>query len=133
MKSLLITFLVLSLFACTKEEVFMLNNEFSFKKGESVTINNGKSSIILKMLEINDSRCPTDVVCVRAGEAKVKVDININGQLYSGVELCIQCDELLKIPSVIKIDNYKISLISVNPIPKSTNISAEKSVVMIVE
>jgi hypothetical protein len=125
--------LVLSLFACEKEKVFKLNNEFSIKKGETVTLKDGKSVINLKLIAINDSRCPKDVVCVRAGEAIVKFDIDINNKKYTNNELCIQCDSQFPIPSNITIDNYNISLMAVNPYPESSNSMVEKSAIMVIK
>ncbi len=125
--------LVLSLFACKKESVLKLNNEFSLKKGETVSLKDGKSYINLKLLEINDSRCPKDVVCVRAGEAIVKFDMEINNKKYTNKELCIQCDSQLPITSNITIDNYNISLTAVNPYPESSNNRVEKSAIMVIK
>lgn len=124
--------LVLSLFACKKESVLKLNNEFSLKKGETVTLKDGKSYINLKLLEINDSRCPKDVVCVRAGEAIVKFDMEINNKKYTN-ELCIQCDSQIPITLNITIDNYNISLMAVNPYPESSKSRVEKSAIMVIK
>ena len=49
-----------------------LNSPFKLGISDDAMIENGPQIIIL---DIEDSRCPSDVTCVWAGEAKVSVDI----------------------------------------------------------
>jgi len=45
--------------------------------GEAITIDN----VSIKLLEVlEDSRCPSDVTCIWAGQAKVKVEVNVDGK-----------------------------------------------------
>lgn len=52
----------------------------SIPAGETALISSEKLYIKFDSL-ISDSRCPTGVVCVWAGEAKAKIQMKLNGQI----------------------------------------------------
>jgi hypothetical protein len=70
---------VMGFVACEKSAenfpVFQMGNSAQIKKSETVWFES-EPKLKLTVDEINDSRCPANVVCVRAGEAKVKITIN---------------------------------------------------------
>ena len=74
---LLIPVFVLFLFsACNDEEIpnaFEIGLEQDFQHGEINLSDNNTLKFLIT--EINDSRCPSDVVCVWAGKADVKIEI----------------------------------------------------------
>jgi hypothetical protein len=85
-KSLLFGIVCVLLFGCTEEinEIAhdLGDDTISAKLGSEFELNAGQSaSISSESLEITfaniteDSRCPVDVLCVRAGEVKALVDI----------------------------------------------------------
>jgi hypothetical protein len=139
MKNYLKIFLALSFFGCNKAAIgpLTLKQEFNIKKNETIKVKDGINEISLKITEINDSRCPADVVCIRAGEAIVKFDLEFTGFPLKAIQLCRDCDANLPIPNSIAVTNgkekYIIGLISVNPYPKSANIKDEKVLRMVVE
>ena len=99
--------------SCEKEEQpvsFGLGDEVEFKMGQTVYSENNDLS--LEILDINDSRCPSDVVCIWQGEAKVKFAFE-HGQ---------QNDFTLSTfdPQSDTIDNYVFTLVDVSPYPIST-------------
>ena len=113
------------LYSCNKEKVpdndkeetaanFELGIEKSFKI-------NGKYqsddySLKFKLTDINDSRCPTDVICVWAGKADVKIEVEspVTGSLV----LSTINNDFNK--SIDTIGNYSFELIDVLPYPIST-------------
>ena len=59
-------------FSCTSENKISLGKEFTLPIGNTVVIDG--ENLSLKFVEVTaDSRCPTGVVCVWAGEAKCRM------------------------------------------------------------
>lgn len=95
---------------CNKEEVqvFSLENKFMLNQ----QFQSADKSLKFTITEINDSRCPSDVVCIWQGEAIVK--INVEAPVSGKLELSTfhnQADTL---------GNYSFRLIEVSPYPIST-------------
>ncbi len=67
---------------CSNDQpvLYTLNQEFQAKEAELVTLEleQDHGHINLQVLEIAESRCPSDVVCVRFGEAMVTVGVSGN-------------------------------------------------------
>ncbi len=113
------------IYSCDKEKVpvddkektpvkFELGIEKSFKI-------NGKYqsddySLKFKLTEINDSRCPTDVVCVWAGKADVKIEVE--SPVAGSIVLSTINNNYNN--SIDTIGNYSFELIDVLPYPIST-------------
>ena len=73
---LLLVFTGLIFVACDKEilpETFDFGLEEDFQMGEDYQ--SADHSLRFAITEINDSRCPSDVVCVWQGEAVVKIEV----------------------------------------------------------
>ncbi len=71
-----LTFCMIVLISCNQEslpESFQIGTTGRFKTGAEYLSN--KNSLQFKITEINDSRCPSDVVCVWQGEAVVKIAV----------------------------------------------------------
>ena len=73
---LFLALIAISFISCEKETVpdsfsFGLENDFKIN-GEYHSVDN---SLKFKITEINDSRCPSDVVCIWAGKADVKIEV----------------------------------------------------------
>ena len=73
---LLISLIVVS--SCGEDEKGSLCGDYlSLKLGQtkSVDINSGEQ-VSLELIRLDDSRCPADVICIRAGE--VIADLRVN-------------------------------------------------------
>lgn len=111
-----ISTIVLVLFAivsCQQQEiepVFNFGNEVEFGPGE--TVRSGDNRVSVKFAEINDSRCPSDVICIWAGEADVKFELTYRG--VTNFELSTLLNP------VDTIQNLIFTLVDVQPYPVST-------------
>lgn len=72
---------------------------------------------------ISDSRCPKNITCVRAGEARVFVVISKKGKLIEKKELFFHASVLQDSKSSIsyKSEDIQISGIGLFPYPKKPN------------
>ncbi|GAB1450592.1 hypothetical protein MASR2M47_06480 [Draconibacterium sp.] len=117
MKTLSFLFLLtsISLVSCNKETVsesFSLGLENDFKiHGEYNSVDN---SLNFEIVEINDSRCPSDVVCVWQGKADVKIEIKnpVRGSIMLNT-----FDNRID-----TVGNYSFELKDVTPYPISTKV-----------
>lgn len=128
------------LIGCKKEDTATpvssatLKNRIEMKPNESIQIKDGSVVILVKLVQVNDSRCPVNANCVRGGEAKVKLDVNVNGVADKGLELCLACDATMNIPTNKTIGNkYKITLVEVSPYPEIPKGTAEPKIILVVE
>lgn len=115
MKRKLFLFVIigLGLFSCIYEnepENFSTGFEDKFRIGTDYQLNH--NSLKFKITEIVDSRCPSDVVCIWAGKADVKIEIE---SPVTGTFILNTYDN--KIDTV---GNYSFALIDVLPYPVST-------------
>lgn len=99
-----------------------LEEQFNLKCGQTITINT--VNIKVKFLEVTeDSRCPSDVVCVWAGQVSALLNVNNNGNDIGNVKLTLGQN---KDDAVKDIGGYYLKLIDVKPYPISTQ-KIEKS------
>lgn len=87
-----------------------LGRSFSMKVGESITV--GELRLTFRAVE-GDSRCPTDVVCVWAGDAEIALKIEQAGKaavaaLHTTLE-----------PKKTEWDGYTVALVGLTPDRKS--------------
>lgn len=110
---ILVTVMLLSVFSCEKDDEL---NSFDFEKNENFNINedyvSNDQSLEFTITEINDSRCPSDVVCVWQGAAIVT--IQIESPLRDEITLSTY-DNLIDTSG-----NYSFELLDVTPYPVST-------------
>jgi len=116
-KILIILFVFAAFVSCNKEEVansFLLGLENDFKING--VYHSSENTLKFSIIEINDSRCPSDVVCVWAGKAdvKIKVESPVSGNLIlstiiNGMDT-----------NMDTLGNYSFQLIDVSPYPVST-------------
>lgn len=113
--SILFALVAISLVSCDNETIsdsFSLGLESDFKiNGEYHSTDN---SLNFTVTEINDSRCPSDVVCVWQGKADVKIDVK---NPVSGSIMLNTYDNLID-----TVGNYSFELKDVSPYPVSTKI-----------
>jgi len=92
------------IFELNEEKVFMVNHEYELA---------GKN-LQVKVTKIEDSRCPSDVVCVWQGEAKVTVATEQAGNFST---ILSTYDNLID-----TLGDYSIELISIQPYPVSDKV-----------
>lgn len=95
-----------------------LDNQFQLKTNQIASIEN--ENLKIEFLNITeDSRCPSDVICVWAGQVTAVINIFKNDQNLGDFSLTSQAGK--HEDSAIKyFDEYSIKLIKVEPYPKST-------------
>lgn len=104
-------FTLLIFSSCNKDEqikTFVLEQKFQIDQSFASTNNPLKFTIT----EINDSRCPSDVVCVWEGKADVTIKVE---SPVSGIITLSTYDHLID-----TVGNYSFELIDVSPAPIST-------------
>jgi len=94
------------------DDNIQLGVPFQIQFNQTVTM----QELQIKIANLTDSRCPSDVTCVWQGQAKILVDINKNNQNLGNFSLILN-DKNLEARSF---DHYSIHLIEVNPYPIST-------------
>ena len=131
MKNLLIIslFFIFTNAGCTSKEDSTsrkLGDAFQLKVSESVNFFDNGNTIVAKLANIQDSRCPKDVQCIRGGEAIVVLDLKIGDEQFNGIKVCIGCEKAMNITELTEIKTktktYTIKLTSVDPYPQTTGI-----------
>jgi len=110
---LFLALIAISFISCEKETVpdsfsFGLENDFKIN-GEYHSVDN---SLKFKITEINDSRCPSDVVCIWAGKTDVKIEVE---SPVTGTIVLSTYDN-----PVDTVGNFSFKIIDVLPYPIST-------------
>ena len=104
-----------------------LGDTFQLKASESVSFVDNGNTLTAKLINIQESRCPKNVQCIRAGEAIVVLDLQIGDEQFKGLKVCIGCEQQMNIPesAVIKAKTktYTLKLNSVDPYPTSTGLN----------
>ncbi len=127
----IISLLIFTIVACTNkdEEIVAskkLGDTIQLKATESVNLNDNGNAINLKLMTIQESRCPVNVNCIRAGEAIVTLDLQIGDEKFNGLKVCIGCEKEMNITQSIavkaKTKTYNLNLNSVDPYPQATGI-----------
>jgi hypothetical protein len=97
------------------DNIIQLGVPFHLGFNQTVTM----QDLQIKIANLTDSRCPSDVTCVWQGEVKILVDINKNSQNLGNFSLSLNDKSL----AARSFDHYTIQLIKVDPYP----ISAKKT------
>jgi hypothetical protein len=115
--SVFLFFIVFSFISCNKQE---LSDSFSLGLENEFKINgvyhSSDNSLKFSITEINDSRCPSDVVCVWAGKADVK--IKVESPFSGNLVLSTMNNGFYK--NIDTLGNYSFQLVDVSPYPIST-------------
>ncbi|MGK7389659.1 MAG: hypothetical protein ACNS60_04885 [Candidatus Cyclobacteriaceae bacterium M2_1C_046] len=117
----------LSLFsACQDEQLInqrMLSEEFFIEEGEVILLTTSveSESIEIKVLNIEDSRCPADVICIWGGNVKVTFTINQQEIAYL---LCLgECGNGFNETDELEVQTdkgtFNIKLLEVAPYPRT--------------
>ncbi|HSS22109.1 MAG TPA: hypothetical protein VLL54_18715 [Pyrinomonadaceae bacterium] len=86
---------------------------FDLKQGQTVSVKGTKLEI--KVLEIQDSRCPRNVTCVWAGNGAVKLSVSLHGR--NRQVLTLNTMNAQKFLSEQNYGGYKLALQTLNPYP----------------
>ena len=76
------------------------------------TFTQGDLQVVFAKL-VSDSRCPKTVTCIRAGEAKVEVDIYIRGEFIETRQLIFPAEGTVSEKNNLIISNEEIQLMGV--------------------
>ena len=137
MKNLLSIFLffLFTNAGCTNIVTKKLGDIFRLKASESASFSDNGNTITAKLINIQDSRCPVNVQCIRAGEAIVVLDLQIGDEQFKGLKVCIGCEKQMDIveSTVIKAKTktYTLKLNSVDPYPTSTGLNTPTATLII--
>ena len=95
-----------------------LGKQFYLKVGQTESVEPG--NIQVKLIKVtDDSRCPSDVTCIWAGEVKVVLNITIDGE-DSGETILTLGANNNDDQNVKNIGGYYVKVIAVNPYPATT-------------
>ncbi len=131
--------MVVLLVACNQDEVgqrkVSLDIPFQISENETVLIDDPSPEspqiLIIQLLNISDSRCPSNVVCVWAGNANISLNIT-NTKETKDVQLCIgDCARFGGLPNEIEIifgnANYVIIFEALTPYPSDLSSEPRQS------
>jgi hypothetical protein len=108
--------LILMLGACKKDATdklsYQLGTPFQLAIDQKAECSCGAPTIVLK--DIQDSRCPTDVDCIWAGEVKAVLEVN-------GMSMTLGLSPNIEVEPSGSVDGYIIELLAVTPYPQSAN------------
>lgn len=89
-----------------------LGKEFTIKVGEQVVIKEAGLKISFSAV-VEDSRCPTGVNCIWAGNGKINIKVSKTGKKAAAVQLNTGAE-----PQHLSYGEYDIKLVGLNPYPK---------------
>lgn len=89
-----------------------LDKEFTIKRGQKVTIE--KLSIKFEAVQ-NESRCPTGVQCIWAGNAAIVIQLSKKNK--QSIPAILNTNTAVQ-PNETEYKGYKIRLVALNPYPK---------------
>ena len=126
MKQFSILFCMIMLIACGKSDVNPDDN--MIKIGESFTADDGTEISFLGLVE--DSRCPSEAVCVWEGQAKVNIRVVPNATAHD-IELTKRAGhpEL----AVTMVEDKTVRLVDVSPYPETTLLIDSSEYIITVE
>lgn len=102
----------------------ILGQSLQLRIGESARVKG--TSVVVRVAGANDSRCPSDAVCVWAGDAAVALDVSG----ADGVGNRTDTLYLRRQPTGVTYGLYRIDLVDVQPYPVSTKPDAARVVTL---
>jgi hypothetical protein len=103
---------VLALGACRPVTTVEPEREFTLAVGQEARISGSDITLVIDSVA-NESRCPSDVTCIQAGDADVRLRVR-DGQESS------HTIHALKEPRSASFNGYTITLVELSPTPRST-------------
>lgn len=131
-----ILFIIIVYSGCNHEEpaVVRINNWFALGMGEKVKIIDDQNHVLfVSLVEIDETRCPTDAFCIQPGRVLIKVVVEDTRNSQFSTLLCLgDCS-----PSITNLKSfvfynieYTLDLKEVNPYPEAGNSDIEKTAVL---
>lgn len=102
--------------AKTTTTVARVGRPFTLRAGRQVTLKGEKLSIKFAAVT-QDSRCPSDVTCVWAGNAAVRLDVSTNRK--NGKSLTLNTGRSSSLAGEAEYQGYKVKLVDLGPYPRS--------------
>jgi len=100
-----------------------LDKPFQLRLHQTATLQPAKvkdGTLQITFLKVTeDSRCPSDVACVWAGQVSVQVAIAKHGKPYRTVTLTQTPQD--QAAAMIKVDRYTLKFVDLQPHPKTAN------------
>lgn len=93
---------------------------FTLAPGETAAVKGADARITFKRVT-DDSRCPVDVTCVWAGDAKIEITISRNGAPDETRILSITAPK-----HEATVGNLRISFVSLAPVPRQADASVPR-------
>ena len=94
-------------------------------RGQQVVTANG--SLTVKLVEINDSRCPAKVTCIWAGHAAVTLQVSGPGSPAGSVTIGTEAPPNMKLPRDGSYGGYLFHLVGLEPGNADGSTQAEPS------
>ena len=91
----------------------------------TVTLRSGEPSVIspdaltLHLIDVNDSRCPIDALCVWAGHASVAVQVVQAGHAGETLQIGLPAPPEKQLPGEASYRGYRFSLQGLDPAPRA--------------
>lgn len=97
------------------DDILNLKLGEEFEIGSNQTVSLPQENIVIRLVNVTDSRCPSDVTCIWAGQTSVDLDIQKNRHAYPLSLVSLGGKSL----AVKSFDHYVVQLIKVDPYPIS--------------
>lgn len=91
---------------------------FTLRVNQTQTVRLDAGTLEIKLLSIEDSRCPSDVQCIWSGQVTATVGITRNKQNLGSFDLTIRPGQ--EDLAIQEIDEYSLKLVQVVPYPSTT-------------
>lgn len=87
------------------------------RSGSAVPV--GSGALTLELVDVRDSRCPVDAVCVWAGQATVAVQARHAGQAPATVWLGTPAPAAMQLPGDALVHGWRLKLQALEPAPRA--------------
>lgn len=114
---------LLGLVQCSKkdsDQVAALDQTIKLQNKQSTTVKAVGTDVQLTVTKISDSRCPSDVTCVWAGQANVNVELRDQAGTLQATDLCLGACQNDSATVVLDAVPYWLTLTAVDPYPVSS-------------
>ena len=96
-----------------------LGQQFVLRAGQTASVVDER--LVITFVKVSqDSRCPLNVMCVWAGEARVMIQVGLNGQDMGQQELVLSAGGS---PAAISLDKYHLQLLRLDPYPTTAGVA----------
>ncbi|GGG28585.1 hypothetical protein [Pontibacter amylolyticus] len=145
MKNLPFVVFVCLLLSCSKEDLGTVNaylgQEIKLKEGQAALYKNtgfdAAAIVKLKVADVSDGRCPSDVFCITYGSVEVTLTIGMANEKGETITMCQgDCDGGSRFEDEARVVvggmPYKIRLLAVMPLPSLKDESSKTKEIQLV-